>query len=49
MTGVADALTKLGYVRREFGTADRRVVFLAITLAGRVQLEKIARADLAAA
>jgi DNA-binding MarR family transcriptional regulator len=43
LTGVIDTLEKSGYVRRERDQADRRVVWLVLTDAGREQSHQIAR------
>jgi len=41
MTRMLDRLEEKGLVRRERGRADRRVVFLSVTAAGRAQLPRL--------
>lgn len=41
VTGIADRLIELGYVERERGTEDRRVVLLKLTEEGREMIELI--------
>ena len=43
LTGVVDTLEKAGYVRRERDDADRRVVWLVLTDAGRERTRQLSR------
>jgi DNA-binding MarR family transcriptional regulator len=41
VTGIVDDLQKLGYLRREYGTQDRRQILIALTLSGHILCERI--------
>lgn len=44
VTGLVDRLAKAGLVRRDHGTADRRLILVTLTAAGRAALTEITAA-----